>query len=578
MAGPRANRTGEENTRARKPACIIRPSRVNARRSHLRIWLIPLSVLSSVAALLLAITLSVDAWFGRSGSRPIWELLSHPNAAAAAATLGNAGEVVAAVLAIALTVVAIIVELASNRYTHRVTELFVAEPINFLVMGLFVVTAVQALWVTMAIDAAASGSGIPYFSVGVTMLLLTLCLLILLPYFNFVFSYLNPISIVDRIQARTLEVIATRGKPHNLVLRKREAVRGVEQLADVAVNAMEHRDKGVSMASVNALKQLIVDYQLVRETLPAEWYDLDAELAQNPDFVSLDARARAELTARRSWFEMKVLRQYQTVYSEALHRMRDINYAIAINTRLLAEEAKQREHLELLHLSMKFFNSYIRTAINGKDVRTAYNVFNQYRLLGEAVLTWRGGTYAVEIARYFKYYGLVAYGSNLPFILETVAYDLCVLNEIAFDERSPVMDELLRIFLRVDKESEGEVQEVSLRGVRKAQVKLATYYLLHGDEARARRVYEDMASEDPHRLGQIRDELFAVHTPEYWEIIDRGLNFDYLPKDRKLKLEQFFSWFSGLPTRPLVYASQLPAAPGGEAALAADGGRTSSRP
>jgi len=139
------------------------------------------------------------------------------------------------------------------------------------------------------------------------------------------------------------------------------------------------------------------------------------------------------------------------------------------------------------------------------------------------------------------------------------------------------MDELLRIFLRVDKESEGEVQEVSLRGVRKAQVKLATYYLLHGDEARARRVYEDMAGEDPHRLGQIRDELFAVHTPEYWEIIDRGLNFDYLPKDRKLKLEQFFSWFSGLPTQPLIYASQLPAAPGGEAALAADGGRTASR-
>ena len=538
------------------------------KRSHIRIWLIPLSVLAGAALLLLGATLGLDTWVGRVGTRPFWSLLWHPNAAAAANTLSNAGEVVAAVLAIALTVVAIIVELASNRYTHRVTELFVAEPLNFVVMGLFVVTAVQSLWVTMAIDAAQSG--VPYFSVGVTMLLLTICLLILLPYFNFVFAYLNPISIVDRISAHTLEVIAKQSRRRSLEYRKLEAVRGVEQLADVAVNAMEHRDKGVSMAGVNALRQLIVDYQRVRPQLPAAWFSLDGELASNPDFVSLDARARGDLAEHQTWFEMKVLRQYQTVYAEALHRMRDINYVIAINTRLLAEEAVRLEHLDLLHLCMKFFNSYLRAAINAKDVRTAYNVFNQYRLLAQALLGWRRGSYAVEIARYFKYYGLVAYQANLPFILETVAYDLCVLNETAFDQRAPVMDELLRIFLRVDKESEGAVQEASLRGVRKAQVKLATYYLLHGDEARARRVYEDMSLEDTTLIGSIRDELFAVHTAEYWEINDRGLNFDYLPREQKRKLEVFFSWFSGLPTRPLIYASQLPAAPGGETGALAE--------
>jgi hypothetical protein len=99
---------------------------------------------------------------------------------------------------------------------------------------------------------------------------------------------------------------------------------------------MEHRDKGVSMASVNALRQLIVDYQAVRASLPAHWFSLDSELAHNPDFVSLDARALDELARHRTWFEMKVLRQYQTVYGEALHRNRDISYVIAINTRLLA--------------------------------------------------------------------------------------------------------------------------------------------------------------------------------------------------------------------------------------------------
>jgi hypothetical protein len=538
----------------------------HSKASTLRIWLIPLSALLAASGLLLTATLWVDSPHLTRTAPVLWRMF-HPNPAAAANTLGNAGEIVAAVLAIALTVVSIIVELASNRYTHRVTELFVSEPINFLVMSLFVLTAVQSLWVTMTIDTSRGPDEfIPYFSVGVTMVLLTVCLLILLPYFAFVFAFLNPIQIVDRICGHTLQVIAQPSRrfnaPRELMLRKREAIRGVEQLADVAVNAMEHRDKGVSMASVHALKQLLIDYQSVRQALPEAWFGLEDELVRNPDFVSMDEQVLAEVAARRAWFEMKVLRQYQTIYAEALHRMRDISYVVAINTRLIAEEAVKRGEVELLHLCMKFFNTYVRAAINAKDVRTAYNVFNQYRLLAQSLLEFRGGAYTVEIARYFKYYGLISYAANLPFILETVAYDLCALTEFAFERGAGVLDELLKILLRVDKESEGAVQERSLRGVRKAQIKLATFFLLRENGERARLVFLDMAADDHQRLASIRDELMSVQAPEYWEIIDRGTNFDYLPEERRQFLEQFFGWFEGLPSARSVHASLAPSAPG----------------
>src|SRR5688572_19568518 len=210
----------------------------HSKLSTLRIWLIPLSVLLAAAGFLLTATLWVDTATQPHTTHVLWHMF-HPNPAAAANTLGNAGEIVAAVLANALTVVSIIVELASNRYTHRVTELFVSEPINFFVMSLFVLTAVQSLWVTMSIDTGF----IPYVSVGVTMVLLTICLLMLLPFFALVFAFLHPIRIVDRICAHTLQVIARPSRRQTLLARKREAIRGVEQLADVAVNAMEHRDK-----------------------------------------------------------------------------------------------------------------------------------------------------------------------------------------------------------------------------------------------------------------------------------------------------------------------------------------------
>ena len=89
-----------------------------------------------------------------------------------------------------------------------------------------------------------------------------------------------------------------------------------------------------------------------------------------------------------------------------------------------------------------------------------------------------------------------------------------------------------------------------LRGVRKAQVKLATFYLSSGAEPYARQIAADMKDEPASRLTSIRDELLGVTTPDFWEVIDRGTNFDYLDEGRRGKLDEFFSWFPSLKTAP----------------------------
>ncbi|MBX3249251.1 MAG: DUF2254 domain-containing protein [Myxococcales bacterium] len=510
------------------------------RRSLWRIWLMPLSILLGAAMTVFIFAFWVDSGgdFSKLGR------IFHPHPESAANAIGNTAEVVAAVLGVAIMVVAIVVELASNRYTHRVTELFVGEPVNFAVMGFFVITAIQAVYTALLLDPDASEGSVPYVGIAISLGMLACCLLILLPYFAFVMAFLNPISIVDRIRAHTMRVIE-RGK-YSVGARQAEAVRGVEQLADVGLNSMEHKDKGISMASVDALKAMILDYQELRPRLDAAWFRVDGDLAHNPDFVSMSDEVLAAVTRRRIWFEMKILRKYQTIYNEGLNRMRDINYLIAINTRHLAEHALDTGNHELFDLLVKFFNTYLRATVNARDVRTAYNVLQQYRLLAERALRHENGARAAEIARYFKYYGLVSFHATLPFILETVAYDLCQLNEMAFDQGSPAQRELLRIFLEVDKESESDIQEVSLRGVRKAQVKLATYYLVRGDERLAREIFKDMERERRDRLASIRDELLGVRSSEFWEISDRGVNFDYLEPERKEKLLEFFSWFPDL--------------------------------
>jgi hypothetical protein len=36
--------------------------------------------------------------------------------------------------------------------------------------------------------------------------------------------------------------------------------------------------------------------------------------------------------------------------------------------------------------------------------------------------------------------------------------------------------------------------------------------------------------------------MLAVSSKEFWEVVDRGTNFDYLDEARKAKLRDFFGW------------------------------------
>ncbi len=102
-----------------------------------------------VLALVALLVMSGAAWlqgFGLEVIRDPLGWLAGLDPEAAASSLSSAAELVANVVAIAITVVAIIVELAANRYSHRITRIFVTEPINIIVMSLFIITALTCVW------------------------------------------------------------------------------------------------------------------------------------------------------------------------------------------------------------------------------------------------------------------------------------------------------------------------------------------------------------------------------------------------------------------------------------------------
>jgi fumarate reductase subunit D len=522
-----------------KPPEPLTP-RSERRRFDVGEALLPFVQLGALSAIIFVPLWLLD--FGLMSPLPIW------TGEAAASTLQSFMEVTVAVLGVTITVVAIIVELAANRYTPRITELFVRDPINGSVMGFYVITCVLVVWIDMSLG----GPVHPGRMALVAMALVTASLLSILPYFAYVFHFLTPEQVIRRIQeSATHELLLLSRGRGSVVASRSAAVTAIEQLGDIAMASVDKKDKPLTLAAVEALANAAHESIALKSKLPVAFFDTRPLVRQDQDFIALHEDMVLAVAERQTWVEMKILRQYQSVFGEAVNRMRDVNHLIAIHTRRIALWALEAGDSHTQRLAVRFLNTYLRATLNARDVRSAYNLLNEYRLLAEAALQHGDHDLVVEIANHIKFYGQTAFSMQLAFLLETAAYDLCSLIEQASLSQAGCHDRLLGIFLELDREpdADGGHQETSLRGVRKAQIKLATHYLCRGtavDTRYARRIFEDMHFEKRDRLGSIRAELERVQDAEYWEVSDRGINFEWLPPDRRAVLSTFFGWFEAV--------------------------------
>ncbi len=495
-----------------------------------------LGLLTASAALLALSAILSDQSLAVLTSPIQW--LQGLDVAAALETLANAAEVVAAVLAIAMTVVAIVVELAANRYSHEITRLFLREPVNIVVLGLFVLTTVQCVWISAVIETPGPDALLPQAGFAVTLGLVTLCLLLLVPYIYFVFTFLSPISIIERIcRDAYRRVVSVRAD--NVVRNQHRVEEAIDQMQDVARSAIEQGDRGIAMASVEAIGDFLMDYAASRERLPRLWFDVTESVADDPDFVALAPEAMTEVREGGIWLERKVFRRFLSLMGQSAHKARDVANLIGIKT-LRVAQAQSAEHAPLLELCLRSFNSYLRTTISARDPRTAYQLMYQYRLLGEHLLRQGMFKRAVQVADYLRFYGQLGHNIGVSFLLEAAAFDVKVLAEAAVDSDDETLDALVDCLLQLDEEIKEEKQEESLLGVRRSQIQLGALLLELGHEDRVQRIVEDLRGERIERLERLKEGLESDNRAGYWELMDRGVNFSYLAPELRDHLEELF--------------------------------------
>jgi len=514
------------------------------RRSQriLRRILLPLLLLSCLALVVFWCLFLFDLSGGALTSLNLSAAVSrffHFDAEAMGGVPGGYTEVVAATLGIIVTVVSIVLQLSAARFAG-ITRMFLRDPVNVVVIGYYVVVCMLGLWVSLALRM----NSVPELTMKAFLLLTTCAVALMVPYFGYVFTFLEPQNITRTLLHDALDT-AERGAlaKRNVQVEPAQArlILTMEELTDIVSSSLSNKDKVIASQAADALKDLAIGYLSLKPRARSAWFEVTPALAKNPDFVAMDPESLADQARKRTWVEWKALRQCLGIYNEALSGMRDMTYLVAINTRYIGAAAVSAGDSEVMRLVYRFFNSYLRAALNAKDVRTAYNVLNQYRLYVECLLQNGYEALAVDGVVHMVYYGHVSFDMKLTFVTETVAYDISTLCELSHELKADVETVMLERFLELDRPLRAQQQEAALIGVRKAQAKLGAYYLALGQRERAERIAQDMQDEPASRLRAIESQLQNVSSREFWEITDRGRNFEYMDEPQRAQLSVFFA-------------------------------------
>src|SRR6187397_2579306 len=224
-----------------RPMPVSRPRR----RSLVTLGFFAAFAIAAFAALWLLDYFVIDAGHRGKSAGPLSQLLDF-DAETMQNALGSLSQVIAAVLGIAITVVSIVVQLAATRYTSRVAEMFFRDRINLAVMGFFVVACLEALWVSLTVRK----DYVPTATITATVIMASGSVLLLVPYFAYVFDFLDPEKVIARIGQQTLERATSRKPPRagaeTAADRQTQALGGLANLADIAVNALGQKDKVIA--------------------------------------------------------------------------------------------------------------------------------------------------------------------------------------------------------------------------------------------------------------------------------------------------------------------------------------------
>ena len=428
-------------------------------------------------------------------------------------------------LAATFLTVCVAVPLTANTYSVKFLDFFLKDRVNAGVLGLVVFAAVENAWTAYLIR----DGFVPSFALQCAFCLLVFCSAALLPYVYYVFRFLHPNTLLQRLELQFEDALASAMRhPKRLAYERARVAESLEHIGNIAIRSVDRSDRSTAIECVATVERLARTYWGLKERLPAAWFQAEHQL-----FLSFSSEAVEEFSANRSWVEMKLFSQLRLMIGASVLRFHDLASRAAKALRRLGLEPQAAGDPMLREAVTEFFNTFVRMTIAARDPRSAFTVLGQYRRYAEG-LNATHPSLALEIAFYFAYYGRIARETGIAFVAEAVAHDIGRLVRRAWEAETPNRQQLLDRFLDYD----ADAQPPSI-GAHKAHAILASYFLHMGLTDPAKLIRRRLASLPPPLLGRLRKELPRVKREKYWEVNERRMNMEYVAPEQREILRMF---------------------------------------
>jgi hypothetical protein len=434
-------------------------------------------------------------------------------------------------IALLLTFISLAIPITANLYTPKLIEIFIRDRVNLFVLCTCAILASHNLFAfSLSFD---QWTGQLPFAVAVGGAIIGW--LLLLPYYFYVVSFIDPLTIIKRVSHSLLLELDTAAAGKCAVQVSQQQInQKITNLGSVLLRAADRADRDVTFDAIKTHVMMLGHVRDVKTRLPAEFFKVG-----NDVLVGLSGDATDILSEARIWMEHRVAIQLVLAFKSVLGKMPDGVSAITQAVKNAAHDEACRRNDAVFDLLVRVMNCFMREAIKKKENASVFNVVYFYKALIRRLLADRP-EHVPQLVRYLRFYAEYARAQGLPFIYELVSYELGELAARAYELKAAPARELLDALLAF-----GGVEEGA--GLVKSRAILAGYFLERGFTQELELVEASLRRVAPAVLERARRGILSVQDRVFWELNDRGLNFDFVEPQRRTRVAEVFDRLNGGP-------------------------------
>ncbi|HET9410767.1 MAG TPA: DUF2254 family protein [Candidatus Dormibacteraeota bacterium] len=450
-----------------------------------------------------------------------------PDSNAAAGTVSVAGGAEGVTLSIVILVVFYGIQTTSSRYSPRIIDIFTRNPLNVLVFTF----SLASILYTFLVRAEIKPNFVPMWSVALAVLFALADFAILLPYVIYIFDIMRAETLIKGIRERASRDVR-RSVPSKNARRYRDGLQTcIAQVTDIVFGSIQLGDMPVSIYGVEVLGRFVADdYLRVKKKFRPDWFQVG-----HSDMPGASDQILAEVNRARTWVEYTILSSFvDFVGLTPVHRKEAV-HAIALATRDVGLAAIEVGDPEVADVSVRFFNTYLRVAVNRSAPTFASSLMNEYRRLAIGALEWRPDL-SVEAAGHILRYGRHFDEAGMPAIFGAAAEDVADLAIEAQGRDPEVTRRLALLLVRNLSELLPNARPIGLNGLFKAVVKLAFWAMASDATDVSSILVEGIAAAPPEFVEGALDRMESMRSGLFWEVNERVIAFDWVEEPLRAQI------------------------------------------